>query len=190
MAPPKANKRRQNLTVKEVNLKKRKTRQPASEEKMVMETRAVASLEKNMEFDGINDTNFCLGLRHLDLQNDVDVHSRQRYLSCPHKSVNNKYLDVYEKSDIPAQTRIFEKNTTIDTVFPGSIMNHMSVTHNTEYYCCLVEDFMVIRAKTPVVLLIPTQHDCEQWKALIECCNSLLVSINQKKSDVQMIYYK
>ena len=75
-----------------------------------METPTVVTWEKKMERDSINNKNFCLGLRHLDLQNDVDVHSRQRYLSCPHKSVNNKYLDVYEKSDIPAQTKAFKKH--------------------------------------------------------------------------------
>ena len=147
-----------------------------------MVTPTVATREKKMEFDGIDNKNFCLGLRHLDLQNDVDIHSRQRYLSCLHKSLNNKYLDIDEKSDISAQATAFEKNTVINTAIPGSIMNHMSVTHNTEYYRCLVEDFMVIRANTPVVLLIPTQHKCEQWKPLIECCNSLLVTINQKIS--------
>ena len=82
-----------------------------------MVTPTVATREKKMEFDGIDDKNFCLGLWHLDLQNDVDVHSRQRYLSCPHKSVNNKYLDVYEKSDIPAQTKAFKKTPELTPYF-------------------------------------------------------------------------
>ena len=180
MVPPKANKRRQNFTVKQENLKKRKTRQPTSKEKLVVVTPTVATREKKMEFDGIDDKNFCLALRHLDLHIDVDVNHRQRYLSCLHKSLNNKYLDIDEKSDISAQATAFEKNTVINTAIPGSIMNHMSVTHNTEYYRCLVEDFMVIRANTPVVLLIPRQHKCEQWTPVIERCNSLLVAINKK----------
>ena len=133
-----------------------------------------------MEFDGIDDKNFCLALWHLDLHIDVDVNHRQRYLSCLHKSLNNKYLDIGEKSDSSAQATACKKNTVINTAIPGYIMNHMSVTHNTEYYRCLVEDFMVIRANTPVVLLIPRQHKCEQWKPLIERCNSLLVAINKK----------
>ena len=103
------------------------------------------------------------------------------YLSCLQKSLSNKYFDIDEKSDIPAQTWDCGETTVINNAFPGSIMNQMSVTHNTEYYCCLVEDFMVIQQNTPVVLLIPTQHDCEQWKQLIERCNSLLVSINKQQ---------
>ena len=106
MVPSKANKRRQNLTVKQDNLKKRKTHQPTSKEKTVLETRKVASLEKKMESDNINDTTFCLGLRNINLQNDVPVHSCQRYLSVLHKSLNNKCFDIDEKSDIPEQTKV------------------------------------------------------------------------------------
>ena len=47
MAPPSANKRRKNLTVKQANLKKRKTRQPTSNEKPVAVNPTVATLEKN-----------------------------------------------------------------------------------------------------------------------------------------------
>ena len=42
MAPPQANKQRKNLTVKQENLKKRKTRQPTSKEKLVVVTPMVA----------------------------------------------------------------------------------------------------------------------------------------------------
>ena len=46
MAPPQANKRRKNLTVKEAILKKRKTYQPTSNEKPVAVNPTVATLEK------------------------------------------------------------------------------------------------------------------------------------------------
>ena len=53
MAPSQANKWRKNLTVKQENLKRRKTRQPTSKEKPVVETPTVATPEKEMELDGI-----------------------------------------------------------------------------------------------------------------------------------------
>ena len=46
MAPSQANKRRQNLTVKQDQLKKRKTRRPTSLEKLVVESRTVATPKK------------------------------------------------------------------------------------------------------------------------------------------------
>ena len=48
MAPPQANKRRKNLTVKQENLKKRKTHQPTSKEKLVVETPTVVTREKRL----------------------------------------------------------------------------------------------------------------------------------------------
>ena len=173
--PSRSNKKRKRLTVKELQKKSTKTRQPTSMGRLNTSSTVTSpdsTTDKKKIFDPVNDANFCLGLRDIDYNSQVDTASIQQYLAVMHKSIKNNFGKDENSSTSRAgraKKDEMKDNCKIDVVTTTNQREYPSI-HDTQSYRCLVEDYMVIAKDTSLLVLIPTNNRrlCDEWKNQIK----------------------
>ena len=162
--PSSSSKKRKHLTIKGAQKKTPMTRQPTSIGQQVMSSTATkpsVTQDKNITFDAVNETNFCMELRNIDLNTEVDNSTIQQYLAVMHKSLQNNFGEEDNISKLRVARAKKDKNAEkepFDVVTTTNQPDEPSI-YDTQSYRCLVEDYMLIK-NTYLLVLIPTTNNC------------------------------
>ena len=135
--PSSSSKKRKNLTVKEARKRPTKTRQPTSIGRQVTSSTATTpsvTQDDNKTFDAVNETNFCMSLRKIDNNIEVDNATIQQYLAVMHKSVLNNFGEEENSSKSRAgrakKDEIKEKIRLMSSLQPTNLMSRAYMTHS------------------------------------------------------------
>ena len=135
--PSSSSKKRKKLTVKEARKRPTKTRQPTSIGRQVTSSTATTpsvTQDDNKTFHPVNETNFCMSLRNIDNNIEVDNATIQQYLAVMHKSLQNNFGEEDNISKLRVarakKDKMQKKNHLMSSLQPTNLTSRAYMTHS------------------------------------------------------------